>query len=335
MPAGRRAAQQTMPGPDLDIEDTETSKRKPNIVLFAGVGAGIILMAVLAFMLLRGNGDTPPEPVASNDTAATATATPTPAADVGGLQIEVSPGDAKVLVDGKEIVGSGSPRLASNLSLGTHKIVVSAGDAYLPFEQDVSVAAGQPMSVPVKLRVRDVTVTATTEPAEATLKLVEDGNAPAVVGKGGDSFKVQRKPGAQYKLIAELAGHDPTEIPLMFTGGPNDSFKLVLIKSKGATPVPEVKDPKPEVKDPKPEVKDPKPAPKAKPKNAELKIGSGPGLPPATVWVDGQKQAKTTPVSVMVSAGSHTVKWKYPDGKTFTKKVTAAENSAQVIKGAN
>jgi hypothetical protein len=35
----------------------------------------------------------------------------------------------------------------------------------------------------------------------------------------------------------------------------------------------------------------------------------------------------------MVSAGSHTVKWKYPDGKTFTKKVTAAENSAQVIKG--
>jgi len=333
MPAGRRAAQQTMPGPDLDIEDTETSKRKPNIVLFAGVGAGIILMAVLAFMLLRGNGDTPPEPVASNDTAATAT--PTPAADVGGLQIEVSPGDAKVLVDGKEIVGSGSPRLASNLSLGTHKIVVSAGDAYLPFEQDVSVAAGQPMSVPVKLRVRDVTVTATTEPAEATLKLVEDGNAPAVVGKGGDSFKVQRKPGAQYKLIAELAGHDPTEIPLMFTGGPNDSFKLVLIKSKGATPVPEVKDPKPEVKDPKPEVKDPKPAPKAKPKNAELKIGSGPGLPPATVWVDGQKQAKTTPVSVMVSAGSHTVKWKYPDGKTFTKKVTAAENSAQVIKGAN
>jgi len=345
MPAGRRVAQQTMPGADLgDVEDTETSKRKPNIVLFAGIGAGILLMAVLAFMLLRGNGDTPPDTVvANNDTAATAGATPTPATEVGGLQIDVKPGDAKVLIDGNEIVGSGSPRLASNLSLGIHKILVTAGDAYLPFEQEVSITAGQPISVPVKLRARDVTITATTEPAEATLKLVEDGGAPTPVGKGGESFKLQRKPGVQYKLIAELAGHDPTEIPLAFTGESNDSFKLVLIKSKGATPtpVPEVapKDPKPvpEVtpKDPTPkEPKDPKPTPKAKPKNAELKIGSGPGLPPATVWVDGQKQAKTTPVSVMVSAGNHTVKWKYPDGKTFTKKVTVAENSAQVIKGA-
>jgi len=259
-----------------------------------------------------------------------------PAATVGGLQIEVSPGDAKVFIDGNEIVGSGSPRLASNLSIGTHKLTVNSGDAYLPFEQEVAVAAGQPMSVPVKLRVRDVTITATTEPADATIKLVEDNGPANVVGKGGESFKVQRKPGAQYKLIAELAGYDPTEIPLTFSGGPNENPKLVLIKSKGGTvttPTPTPPTP-PEVKEPKPTPTKPPPA-KAKPKNAELKIGSGPGLPPATVWVDGQKQAKTTPVSVMVSAGAHTVKWKYPDGKTFTKKVTAAENSAQVIKGAD
>ncbi len=340
LPAGRRAGQQTMPGSDLDVEDTETSKRKPNILLFAGIGVGVLLIAILGYVFTRPGAETPAETVvASADTAASAT--PAEAA-VGGLQIEVKPGDAKVLIDGNEIVGSGSPRLASNLSLGTHKLVVSAGDAYLPFEQDVTIAAGQPMSVPVTLRVRDVTITATTEPAEATLKLVEDANAPTVVGKGGESFKLTRKPGVQYKLIAELAGHDPAEIPLTFSGGPNDSVKLVLIKSKGVTtptptPTPEVKEPKPtpEVKEPKPTPKEPKPTPKAKPKNAELKIGSGPGLPPATVWVDGQKQAKTTPVSVMVSAGAHTVKWKYPDGKTFTKKVTAAENSAQVIKGAN
>ena len=51
------------------------------------------------------------------------------------------------------------------------------------------------------------------------------------------------------------------------------------------------------------------------------------------MWVDGQKQPKPTPVTVMVTAGSHTVKWKYPDGKTTTKKVTAADKSSQVIKG--
>jgi serine/threonine-protein kinase len=337
MPAGRRAAQATMPAAELaDAEDTETSKRKPNVVLFAGIGVGVLLLAVLAFMLTRGPGETKTDTVAAaSDTAGAATP---PAATLGGLQIEVSPGDAKVFIDGNEIVGSGSPRLASNLSIGTHKLTVNSGDAFLPFEQEVAVAAGQPMSVPVKLRVRDVTVTATTEPAEATIKLVEDNGPANVVGKGGSPFKVVRKPGAQYKVIAELAGYDPTETPLTFSGGPNDSVKLVLIKSTGATtptptPTPEVKEPKatPTPKEPK----EPKATPKAKPKNAELKIGSGPGLPPATVWVDGQKQAKTTPVSVMVSAGAHTVKWKYPDGKTFTKKVTAAENSAQVIKGAD
>lgn len=337
MPAGRLAGGQTMPGGEVDIEDTETSKRKPNIVLLASIGGGALVLLVLAFLLLRGGGETKPDTtVASEDSAAAVTP---PAAALGGLQIEVSPGDAKVFIDGNEIVGSGSPRLASNLSVGTHKITVSSGDAFLPFEQEVAVVAGQPMSVPVKLRVRDVTVTATTEPPGATLKLVEDSGAPAEVGKGGESFKLQRKPGAQYKLIAELAGHDPTEIPLTFSGGPNDSFKLVLIKSKGATPTPTPPTPTPEVKDPKPVKTTPTPTtaptPKAKPKNAELKIGSGPGLPPATVWVDGQKQAKTTPVSVMVSAGTHTVKWKYPDGKTYTKKVTAAENSAQVVKGAD
>ena len=59
----------------------------------------------------------------------------------------------------------------------------------------------------------------------------------------------------------------------------------------------------------------------------------GTTLTTATVWVDGQKQPKPTPVVVMVTAGNHTVKWKYPDGKTTTKKVTAADKSSQVIKG--
>ena len=102
-----------------------------------------------------------------------------------------------------------------------------------------------------------------------------------------------------------------------------------MLFRSGTTPTPT--DPPPEVK-PNPTNK-PKPQPKPKAKTAELKIGSGPGLPPATVWVDGQKQAKPTPVTVMVTAGSHTVKWKYPDGKSTSKKITAADGSSQVIKG--
>ena len=340
LPQQRRTGQQTLPAPDLaDIEDTEPGKRKPNYAVIGSVAAGVILMIIVGVMLFGGDKSTPTDPVASADSGASNS----PAA-VGGLQIEVSPGDAKVLVDGNEVPGTGSPRLVSNIPIGTHKLTVSYGDAYLPFEQEVSVAAGQPINLPVKLRVRDVTVTVTTEPAEATVKLVEDQNPPTVVGKGGESFKLQRKPGAQYKLIAELAGYDTTEIPLSFSGGPNDNAKLVLIKSKGATPTPTTPTPTtptptvPTPKDPTPEVKPntsktPKQTPKPKAKTAELKIGSGPGLPPATVWVDGQKQAKPTPVTVMVTAGSHTVKWKYPDGKSTSKKITAADGSSQVVKG--
>ncbi|MBK9753811.1 MAG: protein kinase [Nannocystis sp.] len=339
LPQPPRRGQQTMPTPELaDVEDTETGKRKPNFLLIGGIAAGVLLLIVVIAMF-SGGGDKPGE-VASNDsgTPAAASGGAVPGPTVGGLQIEVSPADAKILVDGAEVPGSGSSRVVNNLAVGKHKLTVNFGDAYLPFEQEVDVVASQLANFPVKLSVRDVTVTVTTEPAEAALKLIEGQNPPTVVGKGGDSFKVQRKPGATYKLLAELAGYDPSEIPLTFTGGPNDSAKLVLIKSKAGTPptppetTPPIPTPPPgEVTPPKP--KDPKPKQPPKAKTAELKIGSGPGLPPATVWVDGQKQPKPTPVTVMVTAGAHTVKWKYPDGKTTTKKVTAADKSSQVIKG--
>ena len=341
LPQPPRRGQQTMPAPELaDIEDTETGKRKPNFILFGGIAAGVLLLIVVVAMF--SGGDPKPDPVATNDTAAAVTTAGTPAAPtVGGLQIEVSPADAKILVDGAEVPGSGSSRMVSNLAVGKHKLAVNFGDAYLPFEQEVDVTAGQPINFPVKLSVRDVTVTVTTDPAEAAVKLIEGANPPTPVGKGGDSFKVQRKPGTTYKLVAELAGYDPSEIPLTFTGGPNDNAKLVLIKSKAGTTPPtptpgETTPPTPtpgETTTPTPKPKDPKPKQPPKAKTSELKIGSGPGLPPATVWVDGQKQPKPTPVTVMVTAGSHTVKWKYPDGKTTTKKVTAADKSSQVIKG--
>ena len=351
LPQARRIAQQTQPTPDLvDAEDTETGARKPNFKLIGGIAAGVMLLILAVWFFARGGDDKVEVAVDKPGDTATTNATPgdTPAATIGSLQIEVSPGDAKILVDGTEVPGNGSPRLISNLAIGPHKLSVSHGDAYLPSEQEVSVAAGQPINLPVKLRVRDVIVSVITEPAEAVVKLAEDANPPVVVGKGGDSFKVQRKAGAQYKLIGEAAGFDTSEIPLSFSGGPNDSVKLVLIRSKGTTTppntppntpptptTPEVKPTTPEVKpDKTPKTpKTPKAQPKPKAKTAEIKIGSGPGLPPATVWVDGQKQAKPTPVTVMVAPGTHTVKWKYPDGKSTTKKVTAADKSSQVVKG--
>ena len=71
----------------------------------------------------------------------------------------------------------------------------------------------------------------------------------------------------------------------------------------------------------------------AKPKNAELKIGVAPGNPPADVWVDGKKESKKTPVFVKVSEGSHTVKWKWDDGKSDQQKVSVGANESKLLKG--
>lgn len=318
---------------DVEVEDTETGKRQPPIAIYAGVGIGVVLLLVLVVTYL-GGGDTPTP--AADPVVAADPATPPAAATVGTIQLDVIPAGSRVTVNGVEYPGN-TPRLISNLAPGTHKLMVSQDEGFLPFEQDVPISAGQQLTLPVKLQVRDVTLTITTKPPEATVKLIEAGGAPAPMGKGGESFKLSRKPGVSYKALVEAPGFEATEIPLTFSGEASDGVEVVLVKSKGPaaveptpTPTPVVDKPKaPAVDKPKAPVDKPKP----KAKTAELKIGSGPGLPPATVWVDGQKQSKPTPVSVMVAPGSHTIKWKYPDGKTVTKKISA-NDGAQVIKGA-
>ncbi|MDC0671170.1 serine/threonine-protein kinase [Nannocystis radixulma] len=323
---------------EVEVEDTETGKRPPPIALYAGAGIGALLLIVLVVMVFSG-GDTTPsaptDPVASADTAAP----PQPTATVGTIQLDVKPADARVTVNGVEYPGN-TPRLISNLGPGTHKLVVAQDAGYLPFEQDVPIAAGQQLTLPVKLQVRDVTLTINTKPPEATVKLLEAGAAPLPVGKGGESFKLSRKPNVAYKVLVEAPGFDPSEVPVSFSGEASDTAEVVLVKAKGVTPpTPENPVVTPPANNnnatPKPPSDKPKPPadkPKPKAKTAELKIGSAPGRPPATVWVDNQKQAKPTPVVVMVAPGSHTIKWKYPDGKTETRKITATDG-AQVIKG--
>ncbi|MDC0719495.1 serine/threonine-protein kinase [Nannocystis bainbridge] len=319
---------------EVEIEDTETGKRPPPIALYAAAGIGALLLVVFVISFLRDPAvptPGPTDPVASADTAAA----PQPTAAVGTVQLDVKPADARVTVNGVEYPGN-TPRLISNLGPGTHKLIVSQDAGYLPYEQDVPIAAGQQLALQVKLQVRDITLTINTKPPEATVKLLETGAAPLPVGKGGESFKLTRKPGVAYKVLVEAPGFDPSEVPVSFSGEASDSAEVVLVKAKGPTP-PDVVTPVPNnnTATPKPPVDKPKPPadkPKPKAKTAELKIGSAPGRPPATVWVDNQKQAKPTPVVVMVAPGSHTIKWKYPDGKTETRKITATDG-AQVIKG--
>ncbi len=316
--------------PIAQAYDEEPIKRKLPIGLIAGIVGGLVLVIVLVVVLLGGDESKPGETPKTDEVAAAAT---------GSITVQVKPQDATLTVDGKDQPG-GTSRVVSNLAPGKHAIVVAKDDAYLPFEQEVEVAAGAPVILPVTLQLRDVTLTLDIEPAGAQVSLVE-GETVTPIGKAGETYKLIRKPKTSYAIEAKLDGFQPSRAPITFTGEAAQSVKLVLVKDPSAKPPETPKDP---VKDPVETPKDPKVDPGKKPatpkaptqpkaKTATLKIGTGPGLPPAEVWVDGQKQDKTTPVVVQVAPGSHTIKWKWPDKKTATQKVSVGDKESLVVKG--
>jgi hypothetical protein len=316
-----QAQQHHMPPPVVAAEPEE--ERKSNVGLIIGIIGGVIaILGVVAFFVFGpglggkdegGTGDTGEQAqVAGDGTKAEAA--------IAGVTIDVTPPDAKVLIDGKEYAGSG-PRAIGELAPGPHKVEVTGSDAFLPYSQEVTFTAGQ--ALPIKLEARDVTLSVTVTPASATVSLIA-GTATTQIGKGSGTIKHQlkREPGLQYSIQATAEGHDDITIPIVFTGDAAQDVPVTLT-AKAAT--------QPEVEPPGPS-KPTKRTKVVKPKNAELKIGVAPGNPPATVTVDGKQEGRT-PVFVKVTAGSHTVKWKWDDGKTDTQKVSVNENESKLLKG--
>lgn len=310
---------------DLDDDDEDLRPgmvnipglgRKP-IALVAGIGGGAVLLLIVLIMIFSGGDDE----TEADTSAATETVDKPVAAAPGTLTVDVTPPDAKVEVDGKEHAGA-SPRVVPNLEGDKkHKLVVSKGDDYLPYEQEVTVPAGNSLNIPVKLDLKEVTLTVETEPKNAKIALVS-GETVEPKGKGGESFKLVREAGVEYQLEGSLKGYKTDRVPITFDGTAAQTVKLALVRDGEAKP----EEKPPEVKKVK------KPSTPAKPKTATLRIAGAAGFPPATVWVDGRKQSKKTPVQVKVSAGSHNVKWKWPNGKTARKSVSVKDKQAVVVK---
>ena len=225
-------------------------------------------------------------------------------------------------------------RVVSGLADGPHKIEVStAGGEFLPFAQEVTLSAGQAMPLPIKLQARTVSLTISVEPAAAAVTILA-GDTATQIGAGAASHvhPLAREPGVAYTLVGVAEGYQEIRLPIVFTGDPAQAVSLTLVTKAGpAVPGP---GPGPDVApDPTPQVEKKKPVKKpAKPKTAELKIGVAPGNPPADVYVDNKKEGRA-PVFVKVTAGSHTVKWKWDDGKTDTQKVTVGDKESKLLKG--
>jgi len=314
--------QQQYQQPPPAMAPVEEDKRT-NVALIIGIVGGVAAVLALVAVLVFGPGLGGSK---DGETAEAKDADEAPVAAVGGVNLELSPADATVTIDGKDYPG-GSPRVIGDLSVGTHTIVVSKGDDFVPLTQEVTVKAGEPVSVPLQLQARAVALSIKVDPPAAALTLLA-GDTPTAIGSGAGTHEhqLQREPGVEYTIKAVAAGFDDASVPVVFTGAAAQELTVTLAKT--AVAVADTPTPTPEVK--KPPKKTPAPA---KAKNSELKIGVAPGSPPADVFVNGKKQAKKAPVFVMVSAGTHTVKWKWDDGKTDTQKVTIGENESKLLKG--
>ena len=297
----------------------ETVKAKP-VPYLAGLG-GVVVILIVAIILASGGKEKPEEKPAEDTKETQDTKEEVVAAKPGTLTLELTPADAKVTVDGKDIVGA-SPRVVPNLeSDKPHKLVVSKGDTFLPFEQDVNIPAGGNLPLPVKLQLKEVTVAVKTEPKGAKVALVKGDE---VTPQKKSSFKITREAGADYKIEATKKGYETTRVPITFTGEAAQEVKVVLIKEgeggdetgEEATPATD----KPKKTNTQPKAK----------KTATLKIGA---VPPATVYVDGRKQSKKTPVVVKVTPGTHKVKFKWSNGKSNTQKVTVKDKQEKIVRG--
>ena len=293
-------------------------------VIGAAVVISVLALGVAVALLMRSTSNVRrPTPV--NPPASTTGEKNRSAPGLGTVLLEVEPQDAVVKVDGRRYA-AGSPRQIGDLALGKHLIEVRHGD-YLPYELSLSLDSTTPLRLPVRLHFKRVTLKVDVSPGEAVLSLIEDSRAmPVVLDR--PAHELLRKPQTNYWIEAASPGYETTKVPLSFTGEPHQSLSLTLVRAADAEVEAAV-----DTETDKQRARRARPAPAVVEKTSFLKIGTGIGLGPAMVWVDGAKQSKLTPVIVKVAPGAHQVKWRWDDGKSSSIKVSIGDHESKVVRG--
>jgi serine/threonine-protein kinase len=330
------------------------------VLLVAGFAGYLVVRDQQGLGSVISSADAPStaDPVEPTKASELAAAPAEAAATKAALTVQTTPTNASVRVDGQAVAGE-SPFVVSGLDPGKHEILVSK-DGYLPVERQVEVPAGG-LAVPLILERKEVTLVLRTEPPEAALTLFADSSKPIPMGKGGGGqYRLSREPGTRYQVEATLEGYVSRREPLEFSGDGTETISVTLVRdgsavlaakaetgksgndTSGATKTPR-KTPRRRgsgsssssssgtATTPKSEPK-PKPEPKSTAKSSTLRVGTNPGVPPASIYVDGQFVGKTPLTGVNVTPGRHTVKFKWPSGKEIKKTVNVADNGSEVVK---
>jgi len=243
--------------------------------------------------------------------------TMTASSGAGGTGIRVSgtqPGE-KLFVDDREI--GALPQEIHDLSPGSHRVRVAAGERYAAVEKNVTVA---------KDEFQDLgTVTLKVVKGRATVTLATPG-AKVFLVSGSDRrelptlpMSIDLDPAKQWSLVATRAGYNDYTQALSFDDGQAEKSFVVSLEAKTASSSSNggsmsFSPPPPQAAYTTPPSRPAPPPPAAEhPKETASAPSGGEGslninsIPPSSVVLDGKPIGNTPQRGVTVSAGTHTV----------------------------
>jgi serine/threonine-protein kinase len=329
----------SMPPPGMGYDYLDERPRKSNVgpiviivlallVLFGAAFGGIYVMLKERAGQKASGGGTVVEDAGGKAGEAKAPVPATP----GALSIQVTPPDAKVAVDGKEL--SGASPFVTPVAPGKHQIKITHPN-HLDFTTEVDVSEAGLTVPPISLQPKAVQLSFELVPAEAKASLLSGGQVMGT-GTNGGSLPVVRNPGVAYEVEVSAPGYTSLRQAVTFTGEAAQTIKVTLVKAGGAeAPVDVVAKANP------PPIKKSgggggggsRPKPPAA-KTATLRIGTKPGVPPAKVSVDGKALGNTPLMNVAVTPGKHTVKFTWTSGRApATEVVTVGDGQSILVKG--
>lgn len=273
------------------------------------------------------------------------TLTPTAAAATG-IKVTGTQAGAKLYIDDKE-VGS-LPQEIKDLSPGSHKVKVFAGDRFTAAERTVTVNKDEMQDLGL--------VTLKVVKGKATISLGTPG-AKVFIVSGSDRRELPTLPISvdidttkQWALVASKAGYSDYNQPISFDDGQAEKAFTVMLEPKGAVAAPPWTPPAytppspvvhtappaaPEKPAPAPAPEKPAPAPPSDNGGggqAFLNINS---IPASSVILDGKPIGQTPKLKFAVSPGSHSVLFVNADQgfkKQISVNVAAGETKAAIGK---
>jgi len=311
-PAVERPAQHPLPPPTAEPRPLSVQVIPPAGQPQAG-GGSIVAWALLVLLVLGGAGTGAYFYFVGNPWKASVPPVlkpPPPIAKVGGLIITANVPEARISVDGRSDPGWTTPHTFSDLTAGSHVVVISK-DGYDNIEQPVTVQEGQTNPLNLELAAKKVEPTPEETVQKTAQKLKPSVPKLPPAPKLGQLVVTANVDGARIAL--DNRGQPDWVAPYTFSEVPAGSHTLTLSKDGYDTEYRTVT----------------VAGGRTTPLNVELRVPSGEinivTIPAgADVTIDG-KAMGTSPLRATVSAGRHTYTAKLPGRPASEGIITVAK----------